>query len=482
MRVSCCLLSNFDDGNEESMKKIIIGILCFLFLAGCAKPEEGILNKTEDETIEMQSKEAEGDASIEAAVEWDEKTVIIPELQNDYEVWFIADSHVIIPDENATKEVLDYAAERAPVFLNEKGVDSAQIFSQVIKEANEKQPDLVLFGGDIIDFPSDANIAYLKEELAGLSVPYLFVMGNHDWTYPWEYMTPQGVQKYRPLIEEITGIDSYVGMKEFKDVVFLGVDNSSNQLAPEAVSGIEQAYKTGKPIVLVQHVPFSSENLIVRAKQDWASPVTLGMQVHGGIPVNAISDALYKEVLDDESQIRVVLSGHVHFAYEEQIAEMTTEIITDAAYKGKAVKLFFSGEKNQHDYFCDKFMLTVDEKRYDLTLIEPELSSVSALQLISNNQLFILGRIDESCNMLLVYDFEKDEFVFHEQGITMCWIQDEYESARYLKEDVVYDLAGNVIYQPDSAHTVNMIEYVDREFMVTIADLEHQNPEQVWVE
>ena len=460
------------------MKKLIIGILCLLFLVGCTKQEEESLN----ETIEIKSEEEGAEALKDISLEWDEKNITISELYNEYEVWFIADLHIIIPDENESKEVKDYTAERTAVFSNEMGVNSALIFSEIIKEANEKQPDLVLFGGDIIDFPSDANIAFLKEELAGLSVPYLFVMGNHDWTYPWEYMTPQGVQKYRPLIEEITGIDSYVGMKEFKDVVFLGVDNSSNQLAPEAVSGIEQAYKTGKPIVLVQHVPFSSENLIVRAKQDWASPVTLGMQVHGGIPVNAISDALYKEVLDDESQIRVVLSGHVHFAYEEQIAEMTTEIITDAAYKGKAVKLYFSGEKNQHDYFCDKFMLTVDEKRYDLTLIEPELSSVSALQLISNNQLFILGRIDESCNMLLVYDFEKDEFVFHEQGITMCWIQDEYESARYLKEDVVYDLAGNVIYQPDSAHTVNMIEYVDREFMVTIADLEHQNPEQVWVE
>lgn len=141
-----------------------------------------------------------------------------------------------------------------------------------------------------------------------------------------------------------------------------------------------------------------------------------------------------------------------------------------------------NGREKQHEYYCDKFMLTVDEEQYDLLEVEPNLSSVSALQPITNRYLFVLGRIDESNNMLLIYDLKKDEFVFYEQGITMCWIQDDFDSVRYLKEDVVYDLAGKVIYQPDTEHTINMIEYVDKDFCVTIANLEHQNPEQVWVE
>lgn len=144
--------------------------------------------------------------------------------------------------------------------------------------------------------------------------------------------------------------------------------------------------------------------------------------------------------------------------------------------------IFFVQCNKEHEYFCDKFMLTVDDKQYDLTIVEPELSSVSALQPITNKQLFILGRIDEYRNMLLVYDFIKDEFVFKEHGITMCWIQDDYNSVRYLKENVVYDLSGNVIYQPDSEHIIDMIEYVEKDFLVTIADFEHQNQEQVWVE
>ena len=147
-----------------------------------------------------------------------------------------------------------------------------------------------------------------------------------------------------------------------------------------------------------------------------------------------------------------------------------------------AVIFFISGQEKTHEYYCDKFMLTVDDKQYDLSELEPELSSVSALQQITNRHLFILGRINEKDNMLLVYDFKKDEFVFHEKGMTLCWVQDDFDSARYLKENTVYDLDGNVIYQPDAECAVSMIEYVDKDFCVTVVDSERQNPQQIWVD
>lgn len=313
------------------MKKVwILLSICIFFLTGCAQEKQELGAENVGNIDE---------AKQEVSILWEEQEVSITGISKDYEVWFMADSHIIIPDENATEQVRAYEAERMPVFANDTGVASADIFAEFIAQANEEKPDLILFGGDILDFPSEQNIVFLKEELGKLTVPYLFVMGNHDWTYPWEYMTPEGIEKYRPLVEEITGMDSYAGIVEWEDIVFLAIDNSSNQIAPEAMPVIDQVYSTNKPIVLVQHVPFSTENLIARAKEDWNSPVTLGMQVHGGIPVNAVSDTVYKDVLGDESQIRLVLAGHVHFSYMEQMSESTTEIITDAGFEGKAMKL-----------------------------------------------------------------------------------------------------------------------------------------------
>lgn len=351
------------------MKKFIGSLLCFLLLAGCTSADEikeensqgSVENRTEIENTE--------EILTDPIIDWDEKKVVIPELENEYEVWLFADSHITLWDSSDSEEVQSYAAERKNVFVNDTGRDSSQILSEFIQMANEHKPDMILFGGDIIDFPSDANVAFLKSELERLTVPYLFVMGNHDWTYPWEYMTPDGVEKYRPLLEDVMfdnfekmndstveieqDVDAkipkvcgntYFSSAEFEDVVFLAVDDSSNQIAAEAVEGIEQAYALGKPIVLLQHVPFSTENLIMQAKEYWKNPVTLGMQVHGGIAPNSVSADLFGKVYDKDSLIRAVLSGHLHFSYEEQISESTVEIITDAAYKGKAVKLYLSGK------------------------------------------------------------------------------------------------------------------------------------------
>lgn len=138
--------------------------------------------------------------------------------------------------------------------------------------------------------------------------------------------------------------------------------------------------------------------------------------------------------------------------------------------------------KPSHEYFCDKFLLTVDQKQFDLTTIDPEISSVSELYPITDEQLYILGRVDENDNSLMIYDFIKEDFIFAEHGSTMCWVQNKFETVRYLKDNVVYDLAGNIIYQPDESKLISMIEYVVEDFKITITDSEYENPEEIWVE
>ena len=139
-------------------------------------------------------------------------------------------------------------------------------------------------------------------------------------------------------------------------------------------------------------------------------------------------------------------------------------------------------QEELHEYFCDKFLLTADDNQIDLTTIEPELSSVSELYPIADEQLYILGRIDENYNCLMVYDFTRKEIIFSEHGTTMCWVQGQFETARYLKDNVVYDLDSNVIYQPEDGKLISMIEYVIADFMVTVTDLNYENPEEIWIE
>lgn len=135
-----------------------------------------------------------------------------------------------------------------------------------------------------------------------------------------------------------------------------------------------------------------------------------------------------------------------------------------------------------HEYFCDKFLLTVDDKQIDLSTIDSKLSSVSELYPITEEHLYILGRVDENYNSLMIYDFTSGEIIFAEHGTTMCWVQDKFETVRYLKDNVVYDLDGNVIYQSEKSKRIDIIEYVVEDFKITITDMNFENPEEIWVE
>ena len=139
-------------------------------------------------------------------------------------------------------------------------------------------------------------------------------------------------------------------------------------------------------------------------------------------------------------------------------------------------------EEPSHQYYCDTFLLTADEKQFDLSKLIPELSSVSELYPITDDHLYILGRIDENTNAMFVYDFTKEDFELIVEGSTMCWVQNKFETLRYLKDNVVYDYEGNVIFEANDSQIISMIEYVVEDFMITVTDLNYENPEDIWFE
>ena len=81
----------------------------------------------------------------------------------------------------------------------------------------------------------------------------------------------------------------------------------------------------------------------------------------------------------------------------------------------------------------------------------------------------------------MIYDFTTEEIIFSEHGNTMCWVQNKIDTIRYLKDNIVYDLKGNVIYQPEEAKRIDMIEYVVEDFKITVTDMNFENPEEIWI-
>ena len=327
-----------------------ITLLCLLvagILTGCGVKAESSSSDTPDMPTSVSTEEDlalidEDMFSVDmdtASFELPEKTITVPSLTKEYTFLYFSDTHVIKLDGTESEQITENALPRMQLFTDSEGISSADRFPEWIDYANEKETDMVLLGGDIIDFPSEANLNMLKENISKLKMPYVYTLGNHDWTYPWDYMTAEGRAAYRPLFDEFTKNSPAASITEYEELVILSVDNSSNQIDPKALAVVDEALALQKPVIVIAHVPFSTDSVLEKAKSMWKSPVSIGMADKGGIFPDANTLAFQEKILAEDSPVICVLSGHVHFADESMLNDSVTQIIAGAGYKGEGILL-----------------------------------------------------------------------------------------------------------------------------------------------
>ena len=270
-------------------------------------------------------------------VSWEKKiteeTVYIEGLEGEYSFLFLTDIHAVIQDEKAPEQEQQYAEQRYGMFVNEEGISSAEQFPAWIAYANEMDVDAVLLGGDIIDSPSDANVEWLQKQLAELEMPYLYVPGNHDWTYPWEYMTDYGKENYLAELAPVMQGNTAIQSMEIGELLFVGIDNSPGQVNPDAISGYEEFLTQNKAVIIVNHVPYFTETLLPKAVEAWEGSTVIGNEEDGGIGPNETSQRFLELTIAEGSPVKLVLAGHVHLYDDGVINEerQLRQIVGDAA-------------------------------------------------------------------------------------------------------------------------------------------------------
>lgn len=300
--------------------KLLLFILLLFFVSGCGQAP----SITEDNLITKSNQITSSNL--------DEYTIILPDTENEYSFLFLTDTHIIATQQYSDKQINAYANERLSIFPNNN-----ISFFQWIDYANTKQFDALLLGGDIIDFPSPANVSYLHSSLEQLQIPYLYTLGNHDWTYPWEYMTDIGKQKYLPLLSPYMENNTDIHILEYHDFTVVAIDNSSNQISSDTILQYQELLSRNKPILLLLHVPLYTESVMEKANQVWDNAVILGGGTQGGIYPNSISAEFIHITVAKDSPVFAILAGHVHFSDKGIIEgeKNTLQIVGDASYKEK---------------------------------------------------------------------------------------------------------------------------------------------------
>lgn len=263
----------------------------------------------------------------------EEININIPGLEKDYTFLWLSDLHIVTENDEIAMEDLETVAERRESFKNTVGMYSDEFWLQLSEALDAWGADALFFGGDMIDHAANANIACLKEGLDKLETPYLYVRADHDYA-PY-YCAVKDDTAVAGLHAEIDGYKE-ISLIEFEDLCLVGINDSTRSISAAALQEMKDICAKEKPIILITHVPFNSlydASLAEESKEVWD-----GRALVWGDNCAYAPDEITQEFMDliyaEDSPIKEVLAGHLHFTWDGQLTENTGEHVFSQAYLG----------------------------------------------------------------------------------------------------------------------------------------------------
>ena len=210
--------------------------------------------------------------------------------------------------------------------------------------------DLLVHTGDLMDFVSHANVDKAREIVA--DDHFFFIAGNHDYSQyvgeAWEdeaYRMNSYMQMGYGL-----GVPMFFNAREVGGVNVVGIDNSYYRFADWQLWRLKKEAEKGLPIVLAFHDPLFEQSLydyhmaipgsdctyIVGCDEEHLLPYSefRAVQQRPDEPTLRMIDYIKSEPL-----IKAILTGHLHFNFESDVAEGLPQFVTGGGYDGWAREL-----------------------------------------------------------------------------------------------------------------------------------------------
>ena len=275
-------------------------------------------------------------------------TVTIPGLTEEYKFLHITDTHVSAFSEEDRKAWTttryNYNVARRNSFAAE-GLLAEERFPALFDYADEIGANGMFLTGDLIDFPSEKNIALLYENATRTQAKPIFCLGNHDWNFADDYMTQNAVLTYMPRFAELTGGDPQISVAEYDAFIVAAIDNSSDVVTDATVQKFLALYEKNKPIILLLHVPLHADTLAPDVKKAWGGRnITMGPGAMGS-DWGSVQQFYNAVCVAEDTPVVAVFAGHVHFNHEDVFPNGVPQYVTSTGYTGDCRVVTVKGEE-----------------------------------------------------------------------------------------------------------------------------------------
>jgi len=250
----------------------------------------------------------------------------------------ITDAHVSLSDDDPPRTSrMHHAFEHTVDKATGVPTSSAAEFVRLMEMACAKSVDLIAFGGDIVNFPSNETVHWVLDRVrdAGCGRPFIYTAGNHDWhteglpgdgRYDAQRL-PHLDTTLRPLLESSLLPDSRLyGRTLLKGVEILVLDNSNYQITQEQLDFARRhLVGRGPPTLLMLHMPLALPGVdlppqLVCGHPEWGAAVDRDWETESRPrwpeEGNLLSTQEFLELVRAQAapagRIVALLTGHVH--------------------------------------------------------------------------------------------------------------------------------------------------------------------------
>lgn len=269
----------------------------------------------------------------------------IPGITGKYTIMHVSDVHVVATYEDEDPKAVDATVRRIPFFFSSEQ-ESIDRWFGFIEESKQIKADCMVLTGDIIDFPSQENMDVLDKGLSQLECPYVYCLGNHDWSFDYDYHTENAVKNQRPKFEKYSGPDSEYSILDMGEFAIIAVDDSLDQVSPTVVEGVKKAFSMDKPIIIAMHIPicaskYPENTLHADTSAYWGRDICIG---DSGITPDSTTQEFIDMISDENSPVVAILAGHIHFVHKDKINSKVNQYVCCHCTQGQYTLLTVTGE------------------------------------------------------------------------------------------------------------------------------------------
>lgn len=255
----------------------------------------------------------------------------------------IADTHLFKDDERG-EPYKKYSDRMAKAYNQTKHFKTGEMthpeeaFEQALQHAQDSGADLITLIGDIFSFPSEAAIEWVQSQLEKITVPYIYVAGNHDWHYEGmegslDDLRDTWIQKR--LLPLYQGKNPLMAAYDVKGVRFLAIDNSTYEINKAQLAFFKEQVSSGKPLVLLVHIPLYAPGKSISfgcGNPNWGAATDRNFELEGRLrwPESGHTKTtidFHKAVFEAPNLIGI-FAGHIH-RFSMELVKGKPQIVTD---------------------------------------------------------------------------------------------------------------------------------------------------------